>query len=334
MPISARVDDCCDHLHLRLGWLFATLFTGIFLALFRLALAILNFFNNPKVLRIVQEVQDDVSGSVRHAEYYGDYKLDGPNDEIIRARLEEVTTTLESWCSTPRRYLVGLLGLHVTFCDAMLFQQMARSLDRSAAQSCTEFLKSLVTAEVIKEVHPYVFALHPSVSKYFSECYSRADAGGMQITVDSVFVDLLARLADAEKDERDYNALFMVQGGTFRRALEMATTLQMDTHQSALLQLLAAYEYYSDHLTEAREHYIQLATLGTQSGRQDRTAIAYHQLGIIAQRENNFDIAIEWYEKALAIDDNRSDPFGPIDTMYQIATVADDKGKLDLARSL
>jgi tetratricopeptide (TPR) repeat protein len=86
-------------------------------------------------------------------------------------------------------------------------------------------------------------------------------------------------------------------------------------------------------LDQAERTYRQiLAMLQAQPGTsatQMNMAIAYHQLGMVAQDRGLLDDAEAWYRQSLAIKDNLGNSRGMASTYHQLGMVAHDRGRLD-----
>ncbi len=115
------------------------------------------------------------------------------------------------------------------------------------------------------------------------------------------------------------------------------TAPPLDTPAGALWLFIigaqAGRQVTSHRLGQAEQTYQQiLAGLQAQpaSPQQQRMlAVAYHQLGMVAQQRGRLGDAEDWYTKALAIKEDLGDRPGMAMTYHQLGSVAQDRGRLD-----
>src|SRR6266581_3096076 len=115
------------------------------------------------------------------------------------------------------------------------------------------------------------------------------------------------------------------------------TAPPLDTPAGALWLFIigaqAGRQVTSHRLGQAEQTYQQiLAGLQAQpaSPQQQRMlAVAYHQLGMVAQQRGRLGDAEDWYTKALAIKEDLGDRPGMASTYHQLGTVAQRRGRLD-----
>lgn len=65
--------------------------------------------------------------------------------------------------------------------------------------------------------------------------------------------------------------------------------------------------------------------------RSRQLATTYHQLGIVAQRRGELDVAEQWYQRALTITEELGDRPAMASTYHQLGMVAGKRGDLDVA---
>jgi tetratricopeptide (TPR) repeat protein len=63
----------------------------------------------------------------------------------------------------------------------------------------------------------------------------------------------------------------------------------------------------------------------------NKVAVAYHQLGIVAQEQRQFDTAIEYYQKALKIREDAGDLHHAANQYHQLGMVAEEQRRFDTA---
>ncbi|MEH2346590.1 MAG: tetratricopeptide repeat protein [Nostoc sp.] len=63
----------------------------------------------------------------------------------------------------------------------------------------------------------------------------------------------------------------------------------------------------------------------------DKIAVAYHQLGIVAEGQRQFDVAVDYYKKALKIFEDAGDFYSAASDYHQLGTVAKEQRQFDVA---
>ncbi|MFI6501564.1 tetratricopeptide repeat protein [Nonomuraea typhae] len=84
-------------------------------------------------------------------------------------------------------------------------------------------------------------------------------------------------------------------------------------------------------LDEADAWYRKSLTIKEELGNRPGMAITYHQLGTVEQRRGRLDEADAWYRKSLTIAEELSDRPGMAATYHQLGIVEQDRGRLDEA---
>ena len=84
-------------------------------------------------------------------------------------------------------------------------------------------------------------------------------------------------------------------------------------------------------LAAAEEWHHRALTIREPSGDRALASTDYHQLGVIAQVRGDLDAADEWYRRALAITEELGDRPNAADTSHNLGAVAQDRGDLDAA---
>jgi tetratricopeptide (TPR) repeat protein len=72
-------------------------------------------------------------------------------------------------------------------------------------------------------------------------------------------------------------------------------------------------------------------TLTWMPGGSAEAAAALHQLGIVAQNRGDYDAALDWYRKSLAIREQLGDRAGMASSYHHLGIVAQDRGHYDAA---
>ncbi|OYD94796.1 hypothetical protein CDG76_15535 [Nostoc sp. 'Peltigera membranacea cyanobiont' 210A] len=93
-------------------------------------------------------------------------------------------------------------------------------------------------------------------------------------------------------------------------------------------------ELQSAKLAEARKVYQEildeLITVNDSSV-NDKIAVAYHQLGMVAEKQRHFDVAVDYYHKALKIYEDAGDLYSAAKDYHQLGMVAQEQRQFDVA---
>lgn len=76
----------------------------------------------------------------------------------------------------------------------------------------------------------------------------------------------------------------------------------------------------------AESLYERLVEVNKSRGNEKAVALAYHQLGIVAQERRDFEAAEQWYRKSLETTKRLGDEHGAAATQYQLGTVQEEQG--------
>ncbi|MCD6214744.1 MAG: tetratricopeptide repeat protein, partial [Candidatus Desulfofervidus sp.] len=86
----------------------------------------------------------------------------------------------------------------------------------------------------------------------------------------------------------------------------------------------------AEHSHKTIIQYLQTKTLPEPEAER-KIAVCYHQLGMIAQERQQFDVAEQWYRKALEIFERLSMEKDAADDYHQLGTIAEERQQLDVA---
>ena len=81
----------------------------------------------------------------------------------------------------------------------------------------------------------------------------------------------------------------------------------------------------------ALDWYRKSLAIEEQLGDRAGMATSYHQLGMVAQDRGDYDAALDWYRKSLAINEQLGNRAGMAASYHQLGIVAQDRGDYDAA---
>lgn len=150
-----------------------------------------------------------------------------------------------------------------------------------------------------------VYQLHPALRGYLLRQAPAPEP------VQRGFVDIMGGLADTLTGEPLYQVknAYQINITNFYYARRLAETQDMDIDYMALTQSLAYYAEEMRRFTEANKLYSVLAEKAESSNCWKVVASAYHQLGIIAQEQQDFSLAGDLYLKSAKIFADANDSY-------------------------
>jgi tetratricopeptide (TPR) repeat protein len=221
--------------------------------------------------------------------------------------------------------LMNLIGLHEAYFDADYLEAMTKQVDPEwTRQRIDRLAAALGAAGLVRDIGQATCEMHPLLTSYLR---SRGGAESSQ----RAFVDFMARLADqlAPRPHHEQRVPFLLHGANFHFALHLSHRLAMDEHFGALTQSLAAYALHSRNFVEASRLFAELAQHCVGTEHSEGEASAYHQLGMIAEEQREFETAREWYLKSLAISEKQGNLHGAPSTYGQLGILAGLQGSVE-----
>jgi tetratricopeptide (TPR) repeat protein len=190
-------------------------------------------------------------------------------------------------------------------------------------------MAALGVAGLLRDIGNATFEMHPLLTSYL-----RSRENAAPEPYQRAFVDVMGRLADglAQRELHEQRIPFLVHGTSFHFALGLAERLSMDQPFGALTQSLAAYAKNTRNFNEAFRLFERLARHWAALGRAEGEAVAYHQLGMIAQDQRDFAAAREWYLNSLAIKERQGNLQGAARTYNQLGMVGEEQRDFAAAR--
>ena len=196
------------------------------------------------------------------------------------------------------RPMLPLVGLHESYLVADHFEAMAQQVDPAWTRALVDQLMvALRAAGLLRDLGKALHEMHPLLTSYLRS------HGPAPQSCQSAFVDIMARIANALAPKELHEQLmpFLLHGANFNQAQKLSENAEMEAwYFGALTQLLASYARKSRDFVESYRLYEQLGRHSVARGDSEHEASSYHNLGIIAQEQRDFETAREWYLKSLA----------------------------------
>ena len=265
------------------------------------------------------------------------------------------------------RPLLELVSLHESHLHCEFLLSMARDINSAWTEPDIDRLTQvLCRAGLMWETFGSVYELHPLLTSYLrresaGEKCQRAFTGGM-----AVIADVLAPKLNSTQ-----HRLFPFFQGSLHLALQLSQQLAMYEALCALSQALASWAQNAGDLEEAfalltrlaqfaprvdsgweaaayhqlgmvaekqrnfeaaRSHTLRALALSEKAGRLDRVATLHHQLGAIALASRDFPQAHEWYIKSSLLQEREGNLQGLGRTYHQLGLLAQQQQDYDAAR--
>lgn len=243
----------------------------------------------------------------------------GLSEQDEQGRLFGALRFVERRLSPQVRQLLALVGLHESYLEVRLVEQMANSANPKWTRSLVNrLIRELSGAGLLRDNKWSTYEIHPLFTSYLR---ARGEAPE---SCRRAFVDSMAGLAHmlASKPLREQRFPFMLHGANFHQALSHAEHLEMDEGFCALIQSFAAYVQLEGNLPKAGQLALRMADHQASRGDAVGEAIAYHRLGMIADEQHDSVRAQDWYLKAVAIEERRGNEQGAAMTYGQLGNLA------------
>ena len=217
------------------------------------------------------------------------------------------------------------LAMHEGFLDANLLEYMSKSVDAKWGRAEIDgLIGALVAAGLLWQVGQAVYQMHPLLTSFLRATRLEGSAPEGRESWARAFVDVMASVADAvaRKELDEQRAPFHVHGVNFLYALGEAERLGMQEHVARLTQSLALYALNRRNFAEAAKLYEGLANNQKAIGDDEGEAVAYHQLGRVAEEQRDFAAAEQWYLKSLVIKEKQKNEHGAALTYHHLGNIA------------
>ena len=212
--------------------------------------------------------------------------------------------------------ILQMIGLHQRYVDihhvAHMMQFPDATPEHRVLMGCFRMLER---GGLLHHAGRGVYSLHPALRGFLATTHSPKKE------YVELFVNFMAQYADrlAPKELHEQRGPFGIHGANFRHALACASHV---SEVCALTQSLASFVLNSRDFAAAKDLFERLAQACLAAGDPLGSSGAYHQLGMIAQEQRDFETAERWYLKSLAIEERLGNEHGAASTYHQLGIVA------------
>ena len=204
--------------------------------------------------------------------------------------------------------------MHEGFVDADYLEGMARQVEAKWTRAQIDGVaQALVAAGLLRDIGQATYEMHPVLTGYLRSIFLRNTSVESRDSWARAFVDVMGTLADqlTPLELHQQRIPFHLHGANFYFALTEAERLGMATAFAALTQSLAAFAQNTRSYATAASLFERLAKHREHLNDLEGAAAAYHQLGMIAEKQRDFAAAEQWYRKSLAIEEKRARSTAP-----------------------
>ena len=246
----------------------------------------------------------------------GEYPGEDKDTKRLLQALEVFNCGLDASFAPVLRFI----GLHERFVDADYVKYMLDAID-APTDSVVECFNTLVKAGLCHEDYENGYRIHPATHASLTRLYPAAEVECR------AFVDFMGTLCNeySGKELHEQQAVHELFGVNFRNALTIARKLDMQDDICALLNRLANYAYKTRHFAEAEQLYREYLHTGELFNRPQAQALAYHQLGMVAQERRDFEDAEKLYMLSLEISLKHNNLHDAASTYHQLGIVAEER---------
>jgi len=210
--------------------------------------------------------------------------------ECLHATLKFAETSLPD----DLRPLLVPLALHERFVHTGFLEAMAKQVDQGwTMEQIDRFCETLESMGILHTRRRGIFEMHPALTGYLRMNILGAESEVVQDDWARAFTIVMGSLADALGPHPLYvqRSGFHTFGASFHYAMNEAERLGIDLYFRALLQALAMYAYNIRNYKSAADFFHRYTEANKASGDKEGEAGAYHQLGVIAQEQRDFETA-------------------------------------------
>ncbi|CAN2040868.1 Tetratricopeptide repeat protein [Candidatus Magnetomoraceae bacterium gMMP-15] len=260
----------------------------------------------------------------------GEVSLNDSNDENeLQNRLYNILAFIEKGLPENMKPLLIPLGMHQDFVMKSYFENIVEQVDFEQAKNVSNFFKILSQAGLIFELPEAktCFELHPNLTGFIRNRVFKGISSEIFDKLIKAFVHVIGSLAEdlALKELYEQRAWFDLYGSTFHYAWEQTECLGLLAYESVLVQVMGLFTLNSHDFNTAKGWYQKLAELAKRSGNKEIEAMAYHQLGVIAQAQRECAIVEKWNRKSLRINKKHGNDCDVAGNYHQLGWIAEEQ---------
>jgi tetratricopeptide (TPR) repeat protein len=221
------------------------------------------------------------------------------------------------------------IALHERFIDLRIVGEMIKAsgstLDFEVVAECLEALTFL---GLVRRMRGDIYEVHPALSSYLSNTHTTRNSEGDNDFWRKAFVDIFARQADqlAPLTLGFQEPFFLLHSENLATALQYAKKYKLLGHALAITQSLATYYLNAGELASAAIRFGEMLSLSRDLGIPLAEASAMHQLGIVALRRGEVQVAEQWTNQGLELRKSHRDDAGIASSYFQLARAAENRG--------
>ncbi|WP_433971413.1 tetratricopeptide repeat protein [Tunturiibacter lichenicola] len=278
---------------------------------------------HPLAMRaVLPRLEDMVPASVAEALRSNIDEL-GLSEQEEQVQIFATLRFVEQGLAEELRPLLQGAGLYEEYVDADSLAAMGKRMDGGwTPQRIGQFLEALGAAGLLRAGGAGVYEMHPLLTSFLRSQRSATESWR------KAFVEVLTARVNAlvQRPYHEQRDAFARDGANFHFALTLARQLSMDESVLALTQALGAYAVHSRNFGEAKRLFGEMAVHAATLCEVRAEISAYHELGIIAQEQREFETARDWYLKVLTISERSGNDRATAITYHHLGMMAQKLG--------
>lgn len=254
--------------------------------------------------------------------------------ERVNATLQMVEESLEE----ELRPLLVPLALHEGFVDADYLETMAKKCEGQEATRAQidRLFSALANAGLLQHLGQNIFSIHPALTSHLRSGVLQNTAADVHQAWTLAFIDFISDYANylSSKQLHEQRVPFYLHRINFHNALREAKEQEINVAFAALTQSLAIYAQHTRDYDEASRLFAELARhCHGVDDLKSTEASAYHQLGIIAHMQRDFEQAERCFLKSLEIEKEQDNEQGAAYTYHQLGIIAQEQRDFEQAET-
>lgn len=217
-----------------------------------------------------------------------------------------------------------LLGLHEDYVNITLLTNMLTEIGvLEPYEMSLRLLQRLERAGYCAEASQYMWFMHPALRSYLLIRHPASE------NAEHAFIKVVANIADqvAAYEAHEQKLYFQAFDSLFYQALELSRKHKMVSSSGALLQCLGVYMLYAWNLREAKRYFFQLIDIDKEYQSEAHLSVTYHQLGMVAEQQHDYDTSEYWYKKSIEIKERIGEEGRLALTYHQLGFIAIEQRK-------
>jgi tetratricopeptide (TPR) repeat protein len=228
------------------------------------------------------------------------------------------------------RPLLQPLSLHEGYVELDYLETMAKLVPGGWSRAqIHQLANELTAAGLMRHLGQAIYELPPALTEHLRSHYAGAASGPAGSDHwNRAFAHVMAVFADSlmSRPSQDQRHPFSLHAANFSQALAESERLAMEEEEKALTQSLAVWAQSNRNFEEAERLFLRLAR------HREMAAVAYHELGMIALEQRDFEAAGQRYLKSLEIWETQGNERHAAITCHQLGQVAEARGEVTAAQ--